>query len=482
MSLMRPLRIRNWLALLLVACSVFSAAIAEAAAPKGPYPPKLPGDQAVATDTSEKFIQIADSAKQYLKMEAFTVAKTAPAIDFAYLPGQDFPGNPWSAWGDGCAADGKFYCASGDHKYNAFVYEWDLKTKKLRMLLDIKKFLQLPTGQYTPGKVHSLMQMGSDGCLYYSTHRGSSSYTDGKGGEKHSYKGDWVLKTNPASGESEILLHGEVPYSLPVGQLDPERLIYYCGTQQENIFFALDCKTRKVLFQSEPGQGPHRYVMRSSSTGKVYIMGNEQRANGTLGCYDPKTNKLTAIPQTWAKKVPNPTVEPKQPNPKKAWKPFLYLETMDIRSCTAELPGGIIYIADWEGCLWKFDVKTEKAEKLGSLSIGTHDKVITSIDADPTGRYLYYVGGSHGGIAAEGMPIKQYDTKTAKIKVIAFLNPFYLEKYGYNPDGTYCSAVSPDGSTMYVNMNGCLPGNVGAKNWYACGLFVIHIPESERKP
>ena len=38
-----------------------------------------------------------------------------PTIDFLYYPGQTYPGNPWSNWGDSVAAGGKYYASIGDH-------------------------------------------------------------------------------------------------------------------------------------------------------------------------------------------------------------------------------------------------------------------------------------------------------------------------------------------------------------------------------
>ena len=442
-----------WIAMLTTTLTVAMPARVHAV-PKGPYPPALPGGAKIVTDTAPEFVQMPPGLTFTGK---FTVAKTAPTIDFAYYPGQDHVGNPWSDWGDGAVVSGKYYSAIGDHKFDAFVYEYDAAKKDLRILLGTTAFLSLQSDDYRPGKIHSKIGVGKDGCLYYSTHRGSAGYTDGEGGRKHHYQGDWVLKTDPVAGKTEIMMHGEVPESIPVGQFDPERLIYYGGTEQHQVFFAFDCAGKKLLFKSEPGQGPQRYMIFAKSTGRVYFVSSSNAVTGAMGCYDPNTGKMT----TFALKASR---------------------RFDIRSCTEELPGGVVYVSDFAGNLWKFDVQGERLEFIGPLFIGKTDSTITSLDADAAGRYLYYVGGSHGGIANEGMPIKQFDTRTKTIKVIAFMNPFYARKYNYNPDGSYGSALSPDGSTLFITMNGCLPPAAGAKNWYAVSLFAVHIPESERQP
>ena len=78
------------------------------------------------------------------------------------------------------------------------------------------------------------------------------------------------------------------------------------------------------------------------------------------------------------------------------------------------------------------------------------------------------------------LAVVQYDIKTNKRKVVAFLSKFYKEKYGYSPDGTFSTAVSPDGSIVYVTWNGSRAPD--AKDWDTVAMTAIHIPKSERKP
>src|SRR5204863_260221 len=112
---------------------------------------------------------------------------------------------------------------------------------------------------------------------------------------------------------------------------------------------------------------------------------------------------------------------------------------------------------------------------LGQATVGTQS-YITSIDVDPTGRYLYYVPGAHGGSDKDGSAVIQFDVKTRKTKVLAFLNPFYKDKYGVTLVGTYSTAVSEKGDKLYITWN----ANRGSKAWDSCVLTVIHIPEGER--
>ena len=407
------------------------------------FPPTL-----VVTDTSEDFLK--PPATAGLK-EGVEIAKTPPAVDFMYYPDQDHLGKPWSVWGDGSTAGDKYYSAIGDHhspRGTAQIYEYDSSTRQLRLLVDVRKFLEgsdvLPEGMdYTPGKVHSRIDVGSDGWVYYATHRGSASTTN----DEHGYQGDWVFRTNPQTCQTEIVVAHPVPkHCIPASVLDTERLIFYGSTASGRDalakgpqFFAYDVKNKKLLITAPDGF--KRYAILSKSTGKVFW-------NGKV--YDPATNKIT------------PSNAP------------------SVRSASRETAEGLVYgTTEHSARIWAFNVKTDELTDLGEGAVAGATYT-TSMDVDPTGRYLYFIPGAHGGGARSGTPIIQFDVKNRTRKVIAFLAPFLAKKYGYTPDGTFGSALSPEGDKLYVTWNGKrIPG---VRGWDTCALTVIHIPASERQP
>ena len=120
---------------------------------------------------------------------------------------------------------------------------------------------------YVPAKIHTRVDLGSDGWLYYATHRGSPRTTT----DTYGYRGDWVFRTHPGSGKTEIVATHPIPkHAIPMSVLDPERLIFYGGTAfgkdaeiQDVCFFAYDVRKKKVLF-STPG-GPKRCAILSNS-------------------------------------------------------------------------------------------------------------------------------------------------------------------------------------------------------------------------
>lgn len=412
-------------------------------------PPRLVGGKLVVTFSSAELLERPGS------MQDVAVAKTPPVVDFLYYPGQTYKGNPWSNWGDGVAVDGKYYSAIGDHKGpegNAFVYEYDAAGKTLRRIVDLRQVLDVPAGQYTPGKIHSRLDMGSDGWLYFSTHRGSTRVTT----DEYGYKGDWIIRHNPKTGKTEVVAHGPVgKQCIPCSVLDPQRLIFYGGTaagdtsDKRNIFFAYDIRKRKVLYSGY--DGPGRYMIFAKSTGRIYFVPG---LSGRLYRYDPSAGG------------PPVTLDAE----------------IGLRAATQETPGGFVYTVSREdAAIYRFDTRTEKVERIGSAPVGTQT-YITTIDADPTGRYLYYVPGAHGGSEKDGTPVIQFDTQTRKKKVIAFLHPFLKDRYGYTPLGTFSTAVDLTGDKLYITFNGNLGGRKRKRlTWDACALVVLHIPESERR-
>lgn len=436
-------------ALTLISAGIGIGAI-QAAEPS--YPPQLPDGKTFVSDSSADFLVPAETDLP----EGTKIARTPPRVDFCYFPEQTYAGNPWSAWGDSLVVGEKYYAAIGDHKApqgNAFLIEYDSNTHKMRTLASTKQVLNLPEGHYMPGKIHSRIDLGSDGWLYYSTHRGSTRVTT----DQYHYTGDWILRTHPETAQTEVVVRGPVPKCcIPTSVLDPDRLIFYGGTaagepgDKTVTFFAYDVKQKKVRHTAVPGGD--RYLMLARSTGRVYYM---DEVNNRLMRYDPQSNQP---PQEIAG------------------------HHIGLRAATQETPDGFIYtVGDKENHLWRFNTKTEEITDLGPLAVGTQTYT-ASLDADASGRFLYYVPGAHGSSQKDGSPVVQFDTQTRTKKVIAWLASFYEKKYGFLPMGTYSSAVSAKGDKLYVTWNGNCGGvdRKGKVMFNTCALTVLHLPESER--
>ncbi len=298
--------------------------------------------------------------------------------------------------------------------------------------------------------------MGSDGYLYFSTHRGSAKATT----DKYHYQGDWILRCDPQTGKTEVVAQGPVPkHCIPSSVLDPDRLIFYGGTaagadskDADVQFFAYDVRNKKLLYSGP--DGPPRYLIFAQSTGRVYYVPGQAGGVGPLVRFDPTRGGA----------------------------PVKIEASLGLRAATQETPQGYVYTVSHGGRnggadLYAFHTKTEKVENLGPAAVGSAT-YITSLDADPSGRYLYYIPGAHGGSDRDGSPVVQFDTRTRTKKVLAFLHPYFQDKWGAALVGTFSSAVDPKGDKLYITWN----VNRGGKAWDCCALTVLHIPESERRP
>lgn len=416
------------------------------------WPPELPSGKKVRTDTSEKFLKAIGDLNP-----GVTVAQAPPTVDFLFFEAQTYPGNPWSVWGDGLASGAFFYTSIGDHlapEGNAFVYAYDSEAKTLRLLTGIREILKRPDGWYTPGKIHSRLDLGKDGWLYFSTHRGSTRATLP---ENH-FEGGWILRCHPETGKGEVVAAAPLPnQTLPTGQLDPARMIFYAGTADGDRsvkrvqFLAYDIAQRKTIYHDD--FGPYRAIILAQSTGRVYF--HREGGNG--------------------KTLPLVRFDPAEPGP-----PVPIQAEVGLRAATRESSKGIVYTVDRDA-LWAFDTRRETSRNLGSLVPGS-ENYIAAIDLDPkTERYLYFVPGAHGGGYRDGAPLAQYDLQTRKTKVVAFLHPFYEESLGFTPMGSYATAVSPEGDKVYITWHGNRGGKERGKlRFNTCALTVVHIPESER--
>lgn len=409
-----------------------------------PYPPKLPEGKKVVTESDPSFLVPSDKLR-----EGVEIAKTQPVVDFAFYPEQNYPGNPWSHRSDGIVVGDKYYSSSNDHlapRGTALLWQYDAAAKQFRLLCDTTKFLESqnafpPEMNYRPGEMQSRIDLGSDGWLYYATDRGSPTVTD----DAHGYRGEWILKTHPQTLETQIVAtHPIAKHTLPASVLDSKRMIYYGGTapgkdaeNQKVQFFALDVKSGRLLIQDD--DGPTRTLAFSPSTGRVFWEGK---------MYDPETNKITSI------NMPH------------------------VRSATRETPQGVIYgTSERSADLWALHAKTGEVKQLGSGAVATQEYV-ASVEADPTGRYLYYVPGAHGGAAGDGTPVVQFDLKTGRRKALAFLHQHFWEKYGYALDGSFGSALDEKGERLFISWDGWRKGQ--PRGWESAAITVMHIPASER--
>ncbi|MHB9031381.1 MAG: hypothetical protein ACYC9O_21640, partial [Candidatus Latescibacterota bacterium] len=224
-----------------------------------------------------------------------------------------------------------------------------------------------------------------------------------------------------------------------------------------------------------------RAIMLDEETGMVYTTNRDNRYNNRGNSdmvknfikYDPFKNRFTKLDCT----VPPETEESKFIE---GAKPGTYSH---LRAQTRKRgPDGLFWCVTYHGQLFTFDPAKEATESKGYVWPG-EQRYTASMDRSPRGRFLYYLPGAHGGGYRDGSPVIQYDTQTGQKKVLAFLFPYFYDKYGYIPGGTFSIKLDDKGERLFILWNGAFAEynpKRNAETFGQCSVMVVNIPASER--
>ena len=423
----------------------------------------------VVTDTSKEFIMIPEG---YPGKRDFEVAKTPPTVDFAPIRGLNpefFPEDNkgiWSQWGEVTTGpNGCYYMATGDHRSKdsqVIITEYDPAKKEQRIVVNVGKVCGWKPGLHTDGKIHGRMDIMPDGTLVAATWLGRDVKPDDI---EHGWLGGDLLTYNVFTGMAES--HG-IPmlnYSWPYHVTDTQTGVFMAvgyGYSQGTAFLAYNVLKRTILFAGMPPDNISlnlRATLLDELTGLLYT--TDDNKNNTFVCYDQRTNRFRHLA---CATPPNPATG----------------KNDRLRAYTEyRTPDNIFYCIDQVGTMFKFFPEEEQTEY---MDINWDQGVYTtSMVISPQFRYLYYLPGSHGGTMNLGTPVVQYDLMKKQKKAIAFLGPFYHEKYGYATTGTYGIELSKDGTYLVISMNGGFGPNPHKSRFEHTAIFVVHIPESERQ-
>lgn len=442
---------------------------------------KILRSQTMRTDTSDQFITI---PTDYPEVKDFDMAKTPPTVDFAivqgyepwYLPSFDSrKGGIYGGWGDVTRGpDNCFYFSIGDHRsYSgaAYIIKYDPATKKQSIVLDTRKVIGWKPADYADGKLHGDPDIGPGGDMWLLTYFGPQPTKE----ELDTvYRGSWLLNHNIFTGKTEnygIPLEGE---SWPYHAYDPERHLFFGVGSLKGYVIAYDTKEKRMLYGGAPSQNItwyERCVMLDKDTGNIYTTDSKLYPGGGLADryrgdqhfvrYERRNNTFTIMKAT----VP--------PNPVSGKASACRAHTKD-KDAT-----GAFWCFDVAGTMFTFRPDEDRTELVG-VNWGKSGKYTSNMNFSPKKRYIYYLPGADTGAYQYGTPLVQYDTKTNKKKVIAFLNDFYLNTYGYSPGGTYGIETDEKGETVFCYTNGRFTTKELGSAYGRPAIFHIHIPASER--
>ena len=198
--------------------------------------------------------------------------------------------------------DGQIYVGTAKYGDNAFLVDFDPRTKKMQVVVDAEKEMGVDRkGFAAQAKIHTRNNVGKSGKIYFGTKQG---YIQKEGEKRSDYLGGHPMVYDPKTKATRV-------YDIPIkGQgiisvtPDESRSIAYVSTcsderpTESTHFLLLDLET-----------GAYRDLMDCRHMYAFIVIDHLGRAyhpilGGDVARYDPNTGKLTRLKQTIDGKPP----------------------------------------------------------------------------------------------------------------------------------------------------------------------------------
>jgi hypothetical protein len=433
-------------------------------------------------EKSKDMLKIPESVKH---LDGFTVAKTPPEINFVIVPFenryfQSVPENYfsgiWSNWSQGnyYAPTKKFYCAIGSHgfyKPQLYIVEYDTQSKSIKTSSEINDYLGRADAKFGDGKIHGWLDFYNGAELYFCSYW--CQYPEPSEEEFQSgYEGGAILSYDVVTNKFTNFGVPMPRSSWPYHRMDTRRgFMFAVGMFGE--FLCYDVNKKETRFAGYLPDGMRwfwRTMLVDEETGYVYSTNNfiSDSCEHFIK-YEPVKNRFTKlksrVPQNSLTGLSGQMRAHTKHKTKDGWFMGVILGE----------PAGT------GGELFKFFPKEDKVEALGLCWPGKY-RYTASLAMSLDEKYVYYIPAAHGKSHFEGSPVVQYNVATGERKVLAFLFPYFYEKYGYITGGTYSINVDDKGETLFVVFNGAFTefNPEGGDMFGDPSVMAIHIPASER--
>jgi hypothetical protein len=199
--------------------------------------------------------------------------------------------------------NGRLYIGTHANGLNAWLVEFDPKTKKMTPVVDVMKEIgSKAKGFAAQAKIHTRNNVGASGRIYFGTKQGYPDKTE----KREDYPGGYPMVYDPETGKTKV-------YSIPVPHQginsimpDESRGVAYVSTCSDHrpgpgenaVFLILDLKT-----------GKYRELMDTKHVYGFIVLDYLGRAyhpvlGGGIARYDPRTDKVEQLKQTIDGKPP----------------------------------------------------------------------------------------------------------------------------------------------------------------------------------
>lgn len=192
--------------------------------------------------------------------------------------------------------NGKLYIGSAKYGVDAYLLEFDPKTEKTRMVMDVHQVIgSKATGFAAQAKIHTRNNVGAlTGKIYCGSKQG---YPE-KGESRDLYQGGYVLTHDPKTGKNEHFGIAKPKHGIISVMPDEENGVAYISTCSDDRpiehshFMVLDLKTKQY---TDLGDTEHSFAF--------IVLDDEHRAyhplrGGLVARYDPKTKTLDKLSMT----------------------------------------------------------------------------------------------------------------------------------------------------------------------------------------
>ncbi len=212
----------------------------------------------------------------------------APATAYHILPGTHTDESGYFSLCEG--KNGKIYVGTAAYGINAYLIEFDPKTGKQRIVIDVNKVCGLTTPAKptfaAQSKIHTRNYVAPSGKIYVGSKQGYEYK-----GEKVAYPGGHVMVYDPETDKTENLGIAFAGEGVNDVTADEKAGLAYVVTCEDHHWMILDLKTKKYR-EPDPSLRLTAYAQTLvDSNGRAVVVTKDFK----LARFDPATNKLEVL-------------------------------------------------------------------------------------------------------------------------------------------------------------------------------------------